>query len=603
MRKEVKIIAWYVLISFILNIFFTYNVVYYIVDKLFLFSTSGSKLRKVSNISSFLNFTNLYISKEKLCVIGSLFIIFLVLYTINLSFVLNFFSNNYFTVSLFNKNIDFVYLFAEKYRYLKYVYAVTSFAGLGSMVWNSQKYVSNILFKFIQRRIVKEKDTSGNTKEPSIIMDENVTLPLTSLYENLLITGSIGSGKTTGIVAPLCEQLVSLGINGLILDAKGNFVHILNNICNKVGKPESVQVISTSSNYYFEIMEESLSPLELASRFRRVIELISENNISDSYFWDKVENVLFNLIILMDYVDKKRELLKLHRLVTSKSSLTKYIQLCKERIKQKIPSTEMSYTLSNVLNFIEGEYLNLDERTYSIITSEITRITIPLVTDYNIYNQFFVKGNKKKIDFNSNIVILSINIGENKALCKIIATFLKLSFQKWILSEFNKTNPTFFICDEYQEFVNKDDASFLSLSREAKCINIISTQSYSSLKNALNSESSASVIVQNFVNKIWFRNEDNYTVSEAIKQLGKSVIKRENSSITENAKTSQKYLFKPGFKNYNSNLSTTLNYVFTKEYEYDENFFSRGLRTYEALGMFNIEGQIQVMKLKFKRWC
>ena len=38
-------------------------------------------------------------------------------------------------------------------------------------------------------------------------------------------------------------------------------------------------------------------------------------------------------------------------------------------------------------------------------------------------------------------------------------------------------------------------------------------------------------------------------------------------------------------------------------YEYDENFFSRGLRTYEALGMFNIEGQIKVAQLKFKRWC
>ena len=31
----------------------------------------------------------------------------------------------------------------------------------------------------------------------------------------------------------------------------------------------------------------------------------------------------------------------------------------------------------------------------------------------------------------------------------------------------------------------KTDGEFFSLSREAKCINIISTQSYSSLKNTL----------------------------------------------------------------------------------------------------------------------
>ncbi len=39
-----------------------------------------------------------------------------------------------------------------------------------------------------------------------------------------------------------------------------------------------------------------------------------------------------------------------------------------------------------------------------------------------------------------------------------------------------------FICDEYDKFASKTDCEFFSLSREAKCINIVSTQSYSSLK-------------------------------------------------------------------------------------------------------------------------
>lgn len=590
------------MISFILNIIITYNAVYYILDKLFFLSSSGSKVKKASNTSS-LKFTSLYVSKENLYSLAMLFGLSILVYVIHLSIVLNFLSNNYFSVPLFNKSIDFVYLLGAKYKYLKYVYLVTSFVSLVVIVCFLQKHFSKNIVEFIKKYTkVADENKTSNTN-PFVVLDENVNIPLSSLYENLLITGSIGSGKTTGVIAPVCEQLVNFGINGLILDAKGNFVHTLNQIYAKTNKGNNIQVISLNSNYYFEIMEENLFPLELANRIRRVIELISENNISDSYFLDKVENVLLNLIILMDFVDRKRDLLILHRLVTSKTYLSKKIKDCKEKVKQKIPSKEISYTLSNVLNFIEGEYLNLDNRTYSIITSEITRITIPLVTDYKIYNQFLVKNDKQKIDFSSGIVILSINIGRNKALCKIIATFLKLSFQKWILSTFNKQVPTFFICDEYQEFVNKDDASFFSLSREAKCINIISTQSYSSLKNALNNESSVSVIIQNFVNKIWFRNEDNYTVSEVIKQLGKSVIKRENSSITESAKSSQKYLFKAGFRNYNSNLSTTLNFVESKEYGYDENFFSRELKTYEALGMFNIEGQIRVEKLKFKRWC
>ena len=60
------------------------------------------------------------------------------------------------------------------------------------------------------------------------------------------------------------------------------------------------------------------------------------------------------------------------------------------------------------------------------------------IADYlmdNISN--VVSANKMANTFDSNkIVVLSINIGENRALAKIIATFLKLSFQKYILSRF-----------------------------------------------------------------------------------------------------------------------------------------------------------------------
>ena len=34
--------------------------------------------------------------------------------------------------------------------------------------------------------------------------------------------------------------------------------------------------------------------------------------------------------------------------------------------------------------------------------------------------------------------------------------------------------------------------------------------------------------VQNLVNKIWFRNDDNYTISEVVKQLGKINVTKEN---------------------------------------------------------------------------
>ena len=59
-------------------------------------------------------------------------------------------------------------------------------------------------------------------------------------------------------------------------------------------------------------------------------------------------------------------------------------------------------------------------------------------------------------------------------------------------------------------------------------------QSYSSLINTLNNEYSAKVIIQNLVNKIWFRNDDNYTIDEIIKQIGKELKRYEVKNISEN---------------------------------------------------------------------
>ena len=41
------------------------------------------------------------------------------------------------------------------------------------------------------------------------------------------------------------------------------------------------------------------------------------------------------------------------------------------------------------------------------------------------------------------------------------------------------------------------------------------------LKNALKDDASVKVIIQNLINKIWFRTDDTYTIEEVQKQIGK----------------------------------------------------------------------------------
>jgi len=132
-----------------------------------------------------------------------------------------------------------------------------------------------------------------------------------------------------------------------------------------------------------------------------------------------------------------------------------------------------------------------------------------------------------------------MNISEYKNLSKIIAAYLKLDFQTEVLSQLSfNTIPrkSVFISDEFHEYVTTTDSDFFAQSREAKCINIIATQSYSSIKNSLKDETATKVIIQNMINKLWFRTTDNFTIDEAQKQIGKEEKEKISTTISENAK-------------------------------------------------------------------
>ena len=469
-------------------------------------------------------------------------------------------------------------------------------------------FISTYLSCFIhqknkKRNLKKSNDNSKNCLKLFIgYSDDNpIYIPELGLYQNILITGTIGTGKTSSAMYPFTEQLISYKasikaskIGMLILDVKGNYYSKVLEYAKRYNRLDDVIVIELNGSYkYNPLHKPHLKPSVIANQLKSILLLFSPNN-SESYWIDKAEEVLCEAIKLCRlYNNGYVTFTEIHKLITEESYYESKVEELRKAFVLNKYSQDQLYELHSSLNFFNKEFFSLDSRTLNILKSEITRITNSFISDYSIKNTFCCE--EKKLNFfgftelinDGKIVVLNMNINEYRNFSKIIAAYLKMDFQTEVMSKLsnNKVPPrtTAFISDEYSEYVTANDANFFSQSREAKCINIIATQSYTSLLNTLNNQYSTKVIIQNLVNKIWFRTDDIFTIEDAQKQIGKTEKSKSSKTISENSqKASYNYLVN-SFNSRDSSISESINTYSQFDYIYDTNYFTQNLETFSAL--------------------
>ncbi len=478
----------------------------------------------------------------------------------------------------------------------------------------SSLILSNLIFKKITKILsflsLNKKKSEHQLITSSLCLkigqnykDKNIIyIPESGLYQNFLITGTIGSGKTSSAMYPFTKQLLEYNSHNsekiamLILDVKGNYYKQVLKYSKDFNLEKDIIVISLDSGIcYNPLHKPNLKPQILANRLKTILLLFSENN-SESFWLDKAEEILTEFIkFCRIYNNGYVTFTELHRLVSEPNYYKEKIKIARNLFITNKLSQAQIYELNSCLNFIQNDFENLDSRTKSILISEISRITHTFISDYDVQKIFC--SPQKKLSFNGfsdilkygKIVVLNLNISEYTSLSKIISAYLKLDFQSEIMSNLSKNQvyKSAFICDEYDKYATKLDGDFFSLSREAKCINIISTQSYSSLKNTLKDDSAVKVITQNLINKIWFRTDDIYTIEEAQKQIGKIEKEKISRSISENAKETHFSFITKTLNSENSNISESYNISSQNEYIYDTNFFTQNLETFTALAFLS----------------
>ena len=405
---------------------------------------------------------------------------------------------------------------------------------------------------------------------------------------------------------PFTKQLISYSANNpnqklgmLILDVKGNYYQKVLEFASECNRKNDVIVIELGGKYtYNPLHKPNLKSSILANRLKTILLLFSKNN-TESYWLDKAEQILTEAIkICRLYNNNYVTFKELHNLITLPNYYLEKIEILRQKFITNSFSQSEIYNLLSSLTFFEKEFLSLDQRTLSILKSEITRITNSFISDYDVLKTF----NPSECELNflgfeevlekGKIVVLNMNISEYNNLSKIIAAYLKLDFQTEVMSRLaNHPDLNFrnvcFISDEYAEYCTETDANFFAQSREAKCINILATQSYTSLLNTLHDQATLNVIIQNLINKLWFRSDDILTIETAQKQIGKEDKEKISKGISENAKETVFNYFTNSLNSKNSSISETISTYIHSDFVYDTKFFTQSLENFTCLAFLS----------------
>ena len=155
------------------------------------------------------------------------------------------------------------------------------------------------------------------------------------LYQNILISGTIGSGKTSSAMYPFTKQLLSYKYNKpkekigmLILDVKGNYYKQVQEYCKTFNREKDLLVLSLDGSIKYNPLDKpNLKAHILANRLKTILTLFSNNN-GESYWLDKVEQILTECIKLCRlYNNGYVTFLEIHKLVNDNEYYS-YIFFC-----------------------------------------------------------------------------------------------------------------------------------------------------------------------------------------------------------------------------------------------------------------------------------
>lgn len=185
------------------------------------------------------------------------------------------------------------------------------------------------------------------------------------------------------------------------------------------------------------------------------------------------------------------------------------------------------------------------------------------------------------------VCALNFPVSANPGLAKTIGTLMKQDFQRAVLNRIPQMEEhperhyreVLFLCDEYQSFATvgendpTGDEKFFALSRQAKCIPIVATQSISSLRSTLPGESWRTLL-QTFRTKIFLSLSDDFSAKTASELCGKEEQLKLNYSISENGQDTRVSVLTGRATAHKATISASKSYNVQRDWVFEPKIFS-----------------------------
>ncbi|QOV92081.1 type IV secretory system conjugative DNA transfer family protein [Humisphaera borealis] len=370
------------------------------------------------------------------------------------------------------------------------------------------------MFGWLRSKPAPRETTPWDPQTPLIRWDSsgNDVLTLGDSYENVLITGRTGSGKSSTSGKMIALAQLEAGFGGLVLTVKPGEAAMWREQCRQTGRLEDLRVVDFTANHRFNFLQELQSMQgDDAGLTENIVSLLMEvgqigsrqtsasaGQGDNAFFQQACRTLLRNCIDLLILAEGEVSVSNLCRLVSAlpksmdqvrsedwRKSSPCYRLLTKADQRAFTPRQQRDYEA--VLDYVMCDFPSLADRTRSSITATFMAFADLFQRGllHNLLSTDTTLSPREIEDGKIIVIDLPLKVtGEVGLTAQLV---WKLMAQRILerRAVTSRTRPAFIHIDEAQFFASgQSDALFATTCRSARVSLILLTQSISGFVTA-----------------------------------------------------------------------------------------------------------------------